>query len=80
MTKFYFFYICLKIKIIKIININSIKIVNKFLIKNDKIFSLLKTVKNEKVFNSYYVNFNSKINTFKHTNILIFNYLKSYQH
>lgn len=37
------FYISLKIKIINFININFNKIVNKFLIKNDKIFCLLKT-------------------------------------
>jgi hypothetical protein len=43
MTNFYLFYICLKIKIKEIININSNKIVNKILIKNDKIFTLLKT-------------------------------------
>ena len=43
MKNFYLFYICLKIKIKKIININSNKIVNKILIKNDKIFTLLKT-------------------------------------
>ena len=42
------FYISLKIKIINFININFNKIVNKFLIKNDKIFCLLKTQKNEK--------------------------------
>lgn len=41
------FYISLKIKIINFININFNKIVNKFLIKNDKIFCLLKTQKNE---------------------------------
>ena len=41
-------YISLKIKIINFININFNKIVNKFLIKNDKIFCLLKTQKNEK--------------------------------
>lgn len=43
MKNFYLFYICLKIKIKEIININSNKIVNKILIKNDKIFTLLKT-------------------------------------
>ena len=43
MTNFNLFYICLKIKIKEIININSNKIVNKILIKNDKIFTLLKT-------------------------------------
>lgn len=42
------FYISLKIKIINFININFNKIVNKFLIKNDKIFCLLKTQKNKK--------------------------------
>jgi len=42
------FYISLKIKIINFININFNKIVNNFLIKNDKIFCLLKTQKNEK--------------------------------
>ncbi len=41
-------YISLKIKIINFININLKKIVNKILIKNDKIFWLLKTRKNEK--------------------------------
>ena len=41
-------YISLKIKIINFININFNKIVNKILIKNDKIFWLLKTRKNEK--------------------------------
>ena len=43
MKNFYLFYICLKIKIKEIININLNKIVNKILIKNDKIFNLLKT-------------------------------------
>ena len=42
-TNFYLFYICLKIKIKEIININLDKIVNKILIKNDKIFTILKT-------------------------------------
>ena len=37
------FYISLKIKIINFININFKKIVNKILIKNDKIFWVLKT-------------------------------------
>ena len=45
MQNFGRFYIILKIKIINFININSIKSVNKILIKNDKIFRLLKTGK-----------------------------------
>ena len=49
------FYISLKIKIINFININFNKIVNKFLIKNDKIFWLLKTRKNEKFLEVIYL-------------------------
>ena len=38
----------------------------------------VKNAENEKVFIIYFVNFNSKINTFKHIIVLIFNHLKSY--
>ena len=48
MPNFDRFYISLKIKIINFININFKKFVNKILIKNDKIFRVLKTRKNEK--------------------------------
>lgn len=48
-------YISLKIKIINFININFKKIVNKILIKNDKIFWLLKTRKNEKFLEVIYL-------------------------
>ena len=43
MPKFYLFCICLKIKLINFININSNKIVNKILKKNDKIFRVFIT-------------------------------------
>lgn len=48
MPNFDRFYISLKIKNINFININFKKFVNKILIKNDKIFMVLKTRKNEK--------------------------------